>query len=60
MAIADTGGGEFDVDAPAYAPDLNPEKVCNAMVNADMLNATPTDVQDLRRMARRSFHRLQH
>lgn len=52
---------DFQIEwLPAYAPDLNPEEVCNAMVKADMLNASPDDVQELRRMARRSFRRLQH
>ncbi|MFP2934635.1 transposase [Pyxidicoccus sp. 3LG] len=52
---------DFQIEwLPAYAPDLNPEEVCNSMVKADMLNATPNDVQELRRMARRSFRRLQH
>jgi transposase len=45
---------------PAYAPDLNPEELCNACVKRAMQNALPLDVADLHRRARREFRRLQH
>jgi transposase len=45
---------------PPYAPDLNPEEQCNAVVKKALLNALPTSPDDLRRMARREFRRLQH
>jgi transposase len=45
---------------PSYAPDTNPEEQCNAVVKREMLNALPGSVEELRRMARRSFERLQH
>ena len=44
---------------PSYAPDTNPEEQCNAVVKREMLNALPGSVEELRRMARRSFERLQ-
>lgn len=43
---------------PAYAPELNPEELCNGAVKRDMLNAVPSSVDDLQRSARRSFRRL--
>jgi DDE superfamily endonuclease len=58
---------------PPYAPELNPEELCNAGVkelnpeelcNAGvkcaMANALPDSVADLHRLARREFRRLQH
>jgi transposase len=45
---------------PAYAPDLNPEELCNACVKRAMENALPTDIADLHQRARREFRRLQH
>lgn len=44
---------------PSYAPDTNPEEQCNGAVKREMLNALPASVEELRRMARRSFERLQ-
>jgi transposase len=44
---------------PAYAPDLNPEEQCNALVKRAMENALPGSVADLHRLARREFGRLQ-
>ena len=44
---------------PAYAPELNPEKQCNACVKRAMENALPGSVADLHRLARREFCRLQ-
>jgi len=45
---------------PSYAPDTNPEEQCNAVVKSEMLNALPGSVDELRRLTRRSFERLQH
>ena len=44
---------------PAYAPELNPEEQCNAIVKRAMENALPGSVDDLHRLARREFARLQ-
>jgi transposase len=44
---------------PAYAPELNPEEQCNALVKQAMANALPGSVADLHRLARREFSRLQ-
>ncbi len=44
---------------PAYAPELNPEEQCNALVKGAMANALPGSVADLQRLARREFCRLQ-
>jgi transposase len=38
---------------PAYAPELNPEEQCNALVKRAMANALPSSVDDLHRLARR-------
>ena len=43
---------------PAYAPELNPEEQCNAIVKRAMANALPGSVADLHRLARREFSRL--
>jgi transposase len=43
---------------PAYAPELNPEEQCNALVKRAMANALPGSVDDLHRLARREFDRL--
>ena len=43
---------------PAYAPELNPEEQCNALVKRAMANALPVSVADLHRLARREFSRL--
>ena len=40
---------------PPYAPDLNPEELCNGAVKRDMLNAVPVSVDELHRAARRGF-----
>jgi transposase len=45
---------------PAYAPDLNPEELCNAWVKRTMENALPCDIAELHRCVRRAFRRLQH
>jgi hypothetical protein len=44
--------------AVAYAPELNPEEQCNALVKRAMANALPNSVDDLHRLARREFGRL--
>jgi transposase len=43
---------------PGYAPDLNPEEGCNGVVKAELRNATPDSVAELRAQARASFVRL--
>ncbi len=43
---------------PAYAPELNPEELCNGAVKWELLNAVPGSVEELQRLARRSFCRL--
>ncbi len=43
----------------AYAPELDPEEQCNALVKRAMENALPGSVADLHRLARRGFCRLQ-
>jgi transposase len=43
---------------PPYAPELNPEELCNGAVKQDMLHAVPTSIDALHRSARRSFRRL--
>jgi hypothetical protein len=45
---------------PPYAPDLNPEELCNGAVKRETLNAVPGSVAELQRVARRSFRRLDH
>lgn len=45
---------------PPYAPELNPEELCNGWVKRDMQNALPGSVVELRSLARRSFLRLGH
>jgi transposase len=44
---------------PAYAPDLNPEEQCNAFVKRAMEYALPESVDDLHRLVRLEFVRLQ-
>ena len=44
---------------PAYAPELNPEEQCNAVVKRAMENALPGSVDDLHRLVRLEFVRLQ-
>jgi transposase len=43
---------------PSYAPELNPEELCNGAVKRDMLNAVPASVDELHQSARRAFRRL--
>ena len=45
---------------PPYAPELNPEELCNGAVKRDLLNAAPVSVDQLHRLARRGFRRLGH
>jgi transposase len=44
---------------PAYAPERNPEEQCNAFVKRAMENVLPGSVDDLHRLARLEFARLQ-
>jgi transposase len=43
---------------PPYAPDLNPEELCNGAVKRALYNAVPGSVDELHRLARRGFVRL--
>jgi transposase len=43
---------------PPYAPELNPEELCNGAVKRELLNALPASVPELHRQARRAFLRL--
>jgi transposase len=43
---------------PPYAPEVNPEELCNGAVKAALVNAQPESVAGLRREARRAFIRL--
>ncbi|MBZ4416196.1 hypothetical protein K8638_06850 [Myxococcus sp. RHST-1-4] len=43
---------------PGHAPDLIPEEGCNGVVKAELRNATPDSVAELRAQARASFVRL--
>jgi len=43
---------------PSYAPELNPEELCNGAVKQALRNALPDSVEELRQVVRRSFLRL--
>jgi transposase len=43
---------------PAYAPELNPEELCNGAVKRALLNALPGSVDELHQQARGGFIRL--
>jgi transposase len=43
---------------PPYAPDLNPEELCNGAVKRATQNALPESVDALHRLARDAFRRL--
>src|SRR5436190_24158958 len=43
---------------PSYAPELNPEELCNGAVKRELLNALPGSVEELQQLARRSFRRV--
>ena len=43
---------------PKYAPDLNPEEYCHGNVKANLANAIPADVTDLRQSIDQGFARL--
>jgi transposase len=45
---------------PPYAPELNPEELCNGAVKRALLNAAPASVDALHHLARRAFRRLDH
>jgi transposase len=50
---------DYEVEwLPSYAPELNPEELCNGAVARDLRNALPGSVADLRCQVRRSFRRL--
>ena len=43
---------------PPYAPDLNPEELCNGAVKRATRNAAPESVDALHALARTAFRRL--
>jgi transposase len=43
---------------PPYAPELNPEELCNGAVKRELLNALPASITELHHHARRAFIRL--
>jgi transposase len=43
---------------PPYAPDLNPEELCNGAVKRATQNALPESVDALHALARTAFRRL--
>jgi transposase len=43
---------------PPYAPELNPEELCNGAVKRAQRNAVPRSVDELHHLARRAFARL--
>jgi DDE superfamily endonuclease len=45
---------------PGYAPELNPEELCNQWVKHDLLNSVPGSIDELRRLVRGRFARLRH
>lgn len=45
---------------PGYAPELNPEELCNQWVKHDMLHALPPSIEHLRQTVRGRFVRLAH
>jgi transposase len=45
---------------PPYAPELNPEELCNGAVKRELLNALPASIAELHHQARRAFLRLGH
>ena len=50
---------EYQIEwLPPYAPELNPEELCNGTVKRDLQGALPGSVDELRRLVRRSFRRL--
>lgn len=51
--------GDYEIEwLPSYAPELNPEELCNGAVKREMLNALPDSVEELLRLVRRNFIRL--
>ncbi len=43
---------------PGYAPEVNPEELCNGWVKRETLNALPRTNTELREGARRAFRSL--
>ena len=43
---------------PAYAPELNPEELCNGAVKQALRNALPDSLEELHQAVRRSFLQL--
>lgn len=57
----DSTSGELAVEfLPPYAPELNPvEQIWNYGKNRELANFCPSDLQELRRLARRGLRRMQ-
>jgi transposase len=45
---------------PSYAPELQPEELCNGLVKHATANALPDSIDDLHGIVRREFRRLQY
>lgn len=59
LAFVAAHPGDYRLEwLPPYAPDLNPEELCNGAVKRDLLNAAPSSVNELHQLARGSFRRL--
>lgn len=60
LAFLTSHAKDFAIEVlPSYAPELNPEEECNAMVKAAMKNLVPNSINELEAHARREFRRLQ-
>ena len=52
-------GADYQLEwLPPYAPELNPEALCNGAVKRALRNTQPGSVAELRQQARREFRRL--
>lgn len=59
LAFVAAHPGDYRIEwLPRYAPELNPEELCNGAVKRALLNAAPASVDELHRLARRGFRRL--
>ena len=59
LAFVAAHPGDYRLEwLPPYAPDLNPEELCNGAVKRDLQNALPGSVDELHRFARRGFRRV--
>jgi transposase len=59
QAFVATHAEEYHIEwLPPYAPELNPEELCNGAVKRELRNAAPASVDQLLHLARRGFIRL--